>query len=108
MNMAYLIAGISFLMYAVLIWILGDVLKLKSPDIWVFRCGLWLIGIGAAAAFLWWKRSRMSSSETAEPVDANNEVDLLIRDAESRLAGARIAKGSRIANFPLVFVLGET
>ena len=58
MDMAYLITGIVLLVYLVLVWILGGVLQLKSPDIWVLRVGLALIGIGAAAAFVWWRRSR--------------------------------------------------
>jgi hypothetical protein len=34
-----------------------------------------------------------------EPLDSSNEIDVLMRDAEARLAAARILKGSRIGNF---------
>jgi type VI secretion system protein ImpL len=109
MDLAYLITGIVLLVYLVLVWVLGGVLQMKSPDIWVFRAGLAIIGIGVAAAFVWWRRSqRASGGAPSEPVDASNEVDVLIRDAEARLAAARIPKGSRLANFPVVFLLGET
>jgi type VI secretion system protein ImpL len=108
MNMTYLITGVVLLVWLVLVWILGSALQLKSPDIWVLRGGLALIGIGAAAAFLWWKRGRTAAGGGAEPVDASNEIDILIRDTEARLAASRISKGSRIANFPLVLLLGET
>src|SRR6266480_2703819 len=108
MNLVYVITGIVLLAYLALVWILGGVLQLKSPDIWVFRVGLALIGIGAAAAFIWWRRARRTSAgETAEPVDTSNEIDVLMRDAEGRLAAARVPKGSRIANFPLIFLVGE-
>ena len=53
MTLVYLITGIVVVVYLALVWILGGVLQLKSPDIWVFRGGLALIGIGAAAAFIW-------------------------------------------------------
>src|SRR6516165_3448053 len=108
MDIAYLITGIVLLVYLVLVWILGGVLQLKSPDIWVFRVGLAVIGIGAAAAFVWWRRSRQGvEGGSSEPVDGSNEIDVLVRDAEARLAAARVPKGSRIGNFPLVFLVGE-
>jgi type VI secretion system protein ImpL len=108
MDIAYLITGMVLLVYLVLVWILGGVLQLKSPDIWVFRIGLALIGIGATAAFLWWRRSRQSAGGgSSEPVDSSNEIDVLMGDAEARLAAARVSKGSRIGNFPLVFLVGE-
>jgi len=109
MDMAYLVAGILLLIYLVLVWILGGVLQLKSPDIWVFRAGLALIGVGAAAAFVWWRRSRRAAQGgPVEPVDSSNEIDVLVRDAEARLGAARVPKGSHIGNFPLVFLIGET
>ena len=45
MDLAYLITGIILLVYLVLVWMLGGWLQLKSPDIWVLRGGLALIGI---------------------------------------------------------------
>src|SRR6266496_148101 len=110
MTIAYVVTGIVLLAYVILVWLLGDWLHLKTPDIWVFRGGLALIGIGAAAAFVWWRRSRPQAQggSPSEPVDASNEIDVLIRNAEARLAAARVPQGSRIANFPLVFLVGET
>lgn len=108
MTPTYLFTGLALLVYLVLVWIAGGALRLKSPDIWVFRLGLSLIGIGAAAAFLWWRRSRLAATGgPIESIDPSNEVDVLARDAEARLAGARVPQGSRLANFPLIFVIGE-
>ena len=56
MTITYVATGIVLLAYVILVWLTGGWLHLKSPDIWVFRGGLALIGIGAAAAFVWWKR----------------------------------------------------
>jgi type VI secretion system protein ImpL len=109
MDVAYLITAVLLLAYLALVWILGSVLQLKSPDIWVFRGGLALIGIGAAAAYIWWRRSRGAAAGCApEPVDSSNEIDVLMRDAEARLSAARVSGGSHIANFPLIFLVGET
>ena len=38
--------------YLLLTWFLGSFLKLKSPDIWILRAGLALIGLAVAALFL--------------------------------------------------------
>ncbi|HEV2445812.1 MAG TPA: ImcF-related family protein [Candidatus Sulfopaludibacter sp.] len=108
MTLVYAIAGVGFLAYLILVWILGGALHLKSPDIWVFRGGLALIGAGAAAAWIWWRRSRAQAGGPAEPIDSSNEIDILARDAEARLAAARVPIGSRMANFPLFFLLGES
>jgi len=106
--MLYPITAIVLVVYLAAIWILGGVLQLKSPDIWIFRLGLSLIGIGAAAAWIWWRKSQQPGGVAAAPIDPSNEIDLLARDAEAKLAGARVAQGSHIANFPLIFLLGES
>src|SRR5688572_30664951 len=109
MTLTYVLTGIILVVYLVFVWILGDLLHLKSPDIWVLRGGLALIGIGAAGAFIWWRRSkRAAATGDAEAIDASNEVDILMRDAETRLAAAKVPQGSRIANFPLIFLVGES
>ena len=110
MDPVTLITALLLLLYLAGVWFLGSALQLKSPDIWVLRAGLAIIGIGIAAAFLWWRRSRRATGGEAasDPIDASNEIDILIRDAESRLTAARNPQGSRIANFPLIFLVGET
>jgi type VI secretion system protein ImpL len=106
--MLYPITAVVLIVYIVAVWILGGVLQLKSPDIWVFRLGLSLIGIGAAAAWIWWRRSQQPGGVAAAPIDPSNEIDLIARDAEAKLAGARVAQGAHVANFPLIFLLGES
>src|SRR5262245_35319546 len=108
MDLAYILTAALLLVYLVAIWILGGVLHLKSPDIWVFRLGLWIIGIGSAAALVWWRRNQRGDGGNAQPADPSNEIDVLVRDAEARLAAAGIPKGSGLGNFPLVFLLGES
>src|SRR5262249_17632481 len=50
----YLITAAALLVYLILVWFLGSALGLKSPDIWILRGGLALIGIAGAALFLWY------------------------------------------------------
>ncbi len=48
-----------------------------------------------------------SSAEAAGPVDTDDEIDALVRDAERRLAASNLAQGAKLSNMPVVFVLGE-
>jgi type VI secretion system protein ImpL len=105
--MLYAITAVVLVIYLAVVWILGGVLQLKSPDVWVFRGGLSLIGLGAAAAWIWWRRSQRAGGAPAAPIDPSNEIDVLARDAEAKLAGAKVAQGGRLANFPLIFLVGE-
>ena len=110
MTLTYVVTAAVLIAYLVGVWILGSALGLKSPDIWVLRAGMGVIGIGIAGAFLWWRRSRrnaVAGGDTAEAVDSANEVDILMRDADTRLAAAKIPQGSRVANFPLIFLVGD-
>lgn len=106
--MLYPITAIVLVIYLAAVWILAGALQLKSPDIWVFRFGLSLIGIGAAAAWIWWRKSQQPAGVASAPIDPSNEIDILARDAEAKLAAARVAQGGHVANFPLVFVIGES
>src|SRR5262249_40671835 len=52
--MVYLITAAAVVVYLILAWLLGSILGLKSPDIWILRGGLALIGVAGAAVFLWY------------------------------------------------------
>jgi len=110
MNLIYLATGFVLLVYVILVWFLGGLLHLKSPDIWVLRCGLWLLGIIGAVGFLWWRRTHAVSalSGPGEGAGGSEDIDALVREAEAKLGGARRPQGSRIGGYPLIYVLGET
>src|ERR1043166_9311172 len=99
MDPVTLITALLLLLYLAGVWFLGSALQLKSPDIWVLRAGLAIIGSDIAEAFLWWRRSRRATGgeAAAEPIDASNEIDILIRDAESRLTAGLAIIGIGIA-----------
>jgi type VI secretion system protein ImpL len=42
-----------------------------------------------------------------EPVPANDEIALLIRDAEARLAAAKLGQGARVGNLPVYILMGD-
>ena len=50
----WLIASAIFLVFVILVWFVASALHLKSPDIWVFRAGLWVLGAIAAGFVVWY------------------------------------------------------
>lgn len=106
----YLATGVALLIYLILVWFLGNLLHLHGRDLWVLRIGLAVIGIIGAGVFLWFKRrERLAAGEGATDTGgpAHEEIDGLIRDAEARLAAARIEGGARLGNLPAIFLIGE-
>ena len=108
----YLATGAALLVYLVFVWFLGNLLHLHGSSLWILRIGLSVIGIAAAGVFLWFKRkeerkaaAEAGGAEAAGP--AHEEIDTLIRDAEAKLAAARIAGGAKLGNLPAIFLIGE-
>jgi len=107
----YLVTGAVLLVYLVLVWFLGNLMHLHGRDLWVLRVGLWVIGVAAAAIFLFFKRRERkqaqgdTSAQAAGPAHA--EIDALIRDAEAKLAAARIEGGAKLGNLPAIFLIGD-
>lgn len=107
----YLVTGAVLLVYLVIVWFLGDLMHLHGRDLWVLRIGLSVIGVAAAAVFLWFKRKEQkqaqgdASPQAAGPAHA--EIDALIRDAEAKLAAARIEGGAKLGNLPAIFLIGD-
>ncbi|MBZ5595569.1 MAG: hypothetical protein LAP39_25295 [Acidobacteriia bacterium] len=107
----YLVTGAILLVYLVMVWFLGTLMHLHGRDLWFLRIGLSVIGVAAAAIFLWFKRKEQKqaqgnmSAQAAGPAHA--EIDALIRDAEAKLAAARIEGGAKLGNLPAIVLIGD-
>jgi type VI secretion system protein ImpL len=103
-----LVAGL--LSYMLMAWLAATLFGLTGVDLWIVRGLLALVGITGAGIFYWYLGQRKNKQRIAGgmPGEAGggNEADLLVRDAEARLATSDVAKGARIANLPAIFVLG--
>ncbi|MBV8572665.1 MAG: hypothetical protein JO319_18750, partial [Acidobacteriaceae bacterium] len=94
-----------------LVWIglsvvVARLLKLHGPDFWILVCGLAVLGLLSAAA-LWWFTREKKDAGTAQPFDAKDELEMLFREAESRLAGSQAGSGARLGTLPVFLVMGE-
>lgn len=112
MRKVSIITAVVLLVYLILGWFAGTWVGLHGTSLWVLRCGLWLLGIAAAAIVIWFfwnKKKREEAEEFSEQQQAgNDDIDLLVRDAEAKLAAAQVEKGNKLGHLPAIFLIGET
>ncbi len=112
MRKTLVIVGSALLAYLLLSFALGKLLGLTGTKLWILRIALWLIGVLAAAVVVWYfSRKEKEEQAAASPEEAptgGEEIAVLIRDAERKLAAAHLAKGARTGNLPAFLLLGET
>ncbi len=112
MRKVILIVAPTLLAYFLLTFFTGNLLGLQGAKLWILRGSLWLIGSVAAAIVIWYfwdkyKKEQSAAADNEEAPSGGEEISVLIRDAEKKLAAAQLAKGSRIGNLPVILVLGE-
>ena len=100
------------LAYLLLTFFTGSLFGLQGTKLWILRGALWMIGIAAAAVVVWffWDKNKKEKSAAAAAEEAptgGEEIAVLVRDAEKKLASAQLAKGARIGNLPAIILLGE-
>ena len=109
--MVYLAAAGAFVVYMVLAWFAGNLLRLQGADLWILRVILAALGITALAVFLWfWSRMKRASSGAAGAAGTaggGDEIDQLFREAETRLAASRAVGGAGVRSLPVVLLTGE-
>ncbi len=113
MGPQYLLTGSALAVYVMLVWIFGGVLGLRGPDLWVFRVAMAVIGALVAGLYLWYQFKSYASGigparkrGGTEGAGGADEIDLLIRDAEARLAASRLGRGARLSQLPVVLLIG--
>lgn len=102
----WVIAAAVFLVFVIAVWFLGAALKLKSPDIWVFRAGLWILG-AVATGFVVWYLLRQLAPATA-PGTRTDDIDAAMNAARAQLAASRAGgkAAGTLARSPMVILLG--
>ena len=104
------IIGVSLLLYMGAAWVAGKALGLSESDFYILFAILSAIGVMAAGVFVWWKMRQQEAADLPAdaPLDPNDEIDAIVREAEAKLAGSsQVGKGAGIGTLPVVLVLGE-
>jgi len=113
MRKTLLIVGSSLLMYILLTGLIASFLGLPPNKAWILRIALWVIGLVAAALIVWFladkqKKEQAAAAGQEEAPSGGEDLAVLIREAEKKLAAAQLGKGARIGNLPAILLLGET
>jgi type VI secretion system protein ImpL len=116
MGIVYFIAAGGLTLWFVMNWALTKVLRLTGTEELVFQIMFMALGIIGAAGVIWHFLRRKKKQEAAaaaggaegaaaEP-GAGEEMDVLVREAEARLAKA--GQSGKLGARPVIFVVGET
>jgi type VI secretion system protein ImpL len=108
----YVILLIALLVYLVLAWFAGSWIGLQGSDLWILRVGLAVIGIAAAATIAWFcrKQDRQAAASAGEQQTAGlpeHEIDAAFRAAQSKLKSSTTVQNRRLAELPIVLVVGD-
>lgn len=116
-SLLYPLAAVALVICLLLSWFAGTWMHLQSPDVWILRGGLALLSVCAIGGFVWYRSRQEAESRAATGAgDAggaapgaggNEEIDTVLREAETRLASARLGKGAKLGQLPVILLLGE-
>jgi type VI secretion system protein ImpL len=104
---ARILTVILLVVWLIIAWFTGSLLKLDGANLWLLRGLLALIGV-IAAALVWWYLLR--SAQSAGPVDITARTDdlaLLLRVAEQKLRTSKLGRAARISSLPVVVFIGD-
>ena len=105
-------AGAALVGYLIMAWIVGSVLHLESSRFYIAVCNSCSPGyrryrcLSLVLEKNTWKRAG-DGSHSAGTLEKDDEIDALVREAENRLAASNLAKGAKLNNLPMVFVIGD-
>ncbi len=115
-SLLYPLAAVALVVCLLLSWFAGSMLHLQSPDIWILRGGLAFLSLAVIGGFVWYRMRSEGKGGSAAAAEGGQEsapggleeIDLLFREAETKLASARLGKGAKLGQLPLVVLLGAT
>src|SRR5882724_11706095 len=98
MNVYFVAAG-AYIVYVLGAFATAKMMNLTGENFYILFGVLSVLGLLACGAFLWFRMKYAKPAEgsaEAAPADSGggDEVDVLIREAESRLAASKLAQGA--------------
>jgi type VI secretion system protein ImpL len=96
-------AVLSLALMVIGVWYLGTSLRLRGPDLWVLRGGLWLLGCLLIGIMAWLLLRRPAKAKAPSEYA---EIDAAVVSARSRLASSRAAGSGGMQSLPVVLFLG--
>ena len=110
-TLKYWLAALALIAWLVLSWFIPSWLHLQGGSVWILRSVLTLTGIAAFITVVWWFRER-DKERAAQGVQGagggSGEIDILFREAETRLQASQLGRNATIGNLPAFLVVGES
>lgn len=112
----HIAGGIGLVFAAMFAWFAALWLNLQGANLWFVRlCIFLLLGL-AVVAVVWWLHNRKKNapsrqgSENSESVStpgATDDILLILREAEARVASStQLPRGTRLSSLPVIFLVG--
>ena len=89
-------------------WFISNLVPDKGSNRAILRIGLALIVLAAAGVVAWFllhKRKTAAAGSGPKAV-RGDQLDLILREAEAKLASAQLGPGTRINNLPVYVLIG--
>ncbi len=103
-----LVAVFILIVSILLAWLVGPLLSLAGTLLLILRILLIVLGAIAAGIILFFYFRDKRRDADARNVPGGNDLDTLLREAESRLAHAQRSGPKSLDSLPLLYILGET
>lgn len=108
--MMYSFAALGLVIYLVIVMALGSFLGLTGNSLLIFRAGMAVIGVllALACVFLFTRKKKASAPGAASsgPGGAADDLELILREAEAKVASSQLGAGAKYSSLPVVFVIG--
>src|SRR2546430_8884438 len=76
----WVLTAVGYVVFVVLVWLLGGWLALRGGNLWLLRVGLWLLGLGAAGVLGWFFAGGEAQGES-RPAAGGAELDTTLAAA---------------------------
>src|ERR1700736_3279051 len=98
-------ALVVLILWLTLAWFLGTWLHLHGSNLWILRGGLAVLGLAGFAGYLW-----LGSGARSRTIGGTHgdEVDLLLREADTRLQASSLGRAAKVGALPAIFLLGDS
>ncbi len=113
----HFVGGIGLVFAAMIAWFGALWLNLQGANLWVFRICVFILLALAVLAVVWWLRNRPQAKPSGEPssshegapsAGAAEDILLILREAEARVASSsQLPRGTRLSSLPVIFLVGD-
>src|SRR5215469_16349209 len=113
----HIVGGLGLVVAAMLAWFGALWLNLQGMNLWFVRlCIFLLLALGVAAILAWLHtrqknklaREASAGSESAPSAGATDDILLILREAEARVASStQLPRGTRLSSLPVIFLVGD-